>query len=64
MKTKSNKDTCPHCGTELDEEEKELNAKHGWLTCPGCHRMGCEANCMPFGRGCLCPECEANDREE
>lgn len=27
------------------------------LECPECYRPGCE-QCMPAGRGCICPDCE------
>lgn len=48
---------CPHCGAKLDGEDRELIALHGMLTCPRCGREGC-SECMPFGRGVICPECE------
>jgi hypothetical protein len=48
---------CPHCGTKLDDEDQELNLLHGPMTCPRCDREGCH-ECMPFGRGVICPECE------
>lgn len=52
------------------------NAKCGWcghdasndpngecyaykLTCPECYREGCD-ECMPSGRGVMCPDCEAH----
>ena len=31
------------------------------LTCHDCQREGCP-ECMPAGRGCICPQCE--EREE
>jgi hypothetical protein len=48
---------CGFCGHELDSEDLELFAKHGALECLSCLREGCH-ECMPMGRGCLCPECE------
>ena len=48
---------CPHCGARLDDEDRELLAKHGPVTCPQCGREGCN-ECMPFGRGVICPGCE------
>jgi hypothetical protein len=48
---------CPHCGEALDEEDREVNARHGPMTCPRCGRAGCDG-CMPFGLGVKCPECE------
>lgn len=42
--------TCEH--TPEDEGENPFILK-----CPGCSRLGCH-NCMPMGRGCICPECE------
>jgi hypothetical protein len=44
--------TCAHCG-HVEKEEDGLY----YLECPGCEREGCD-ECMPMGRGCLCPECE------
>ena len=32
-----------------------------YLECSSCGKPGCE-ECMPLGRGCACPDCEA-DRE-
>ena len=48
---------CSHCGTKLDDEDRELIARHGPMTCPRCGREGCH-ECLPFGRGVICPECE------
>ena len=48
---------CPHCGTRLDDEDRELIRLHGPMTCPQCDREGC-SECLPFGRGVICPECE------
>ena len=48
---------CPHCGTRLDDEDQELIRLHGPMTCPRCGREGC-SECLPFGRGVICPECE------
>jgi hypothetical protein len=48
---------CSHCGFPLDDEELSLVALHGPLTCPRCGRDGCH-ECMPFGRGVICPSCE------
>jgi hypothetical protein len=49
--------SCSHCGAKLDAEDLELIARHGPVTCPRCDRDGCN-ECMPFGRGVICPECE------
>ena len=49
--------SCPHCGAKLDDEDRELLARHGPVSCPRCGREGCN-ECMPFGRGVICPECE------
>jgi hypothetical protein len=49
--------TCPYCGHPLDAEEEKLVTKRGFVACPECHREGC-SECMPAGRGVLCPECE------
>ena len=38
---------CPYCGEAVNEI----------LCCPECGRDGCW-NCMPAGKGCICPECE------
>lgn len=43
---------CGHCGF-LDKSD-EIAYR---LQCPECYRDGCE-DCMPMGRGCICPECE------
>ena len=48
---------CPHCGAKLDDEDRELIALHGMLTCPRCGREGCSER-MPFGWGVICPGCE------
>lgn len=51
-------DTCGHCGF-VDHEEPPYK-----LSCPECYRDGCD-DCMPCGRGCVCPDCEdARDEEE
>jgi hypothetical protein len=49
---------CGHCEAKLDEEDLELRKSFGPLTCPECDRDGC-GQCMPSGRGLLCPECES-----
>lgn len=41
-------DCCPHCGAEPVEV---------LIQCPGCGRDGCD-ECIPGGRGVLCPDCE------
>lgn len=51
-------DTCSHCGAALDDESVELRRRFGALSCPECSREGCHL-CMPAGRDCICPECEA-----
>ena len=40
---------CDYCGYEVDTDYI--------FTCPKCDREGC-SECMPMGRGCVCPECE------
>lgn len=42
---------CPHCDNNGDHEKAYV------LQCPGCGRDGCP-ECIPAGRGCVCPECE------
>ena len=54
---------CPHCGTAFDDEDRELIARFGMVTCPECYREGCENNCMPMGRGVACPECSGEKGE-
>lgn len=49
-------ETCPYCGTTMATDEKVLS-------CPWCLREGCN-NCMPAGRGCLCPNCENTDEDK
>lgn len=46
---------CPQCG-----EKRPLSEA---MKCPRCLRDGCP-ECMPAGRGCLCPECEAGEELE
>jgi len=51
---------CAGCGAvQLQtQEDKDAGAPAGYyLECPRCYRPGCE-ECMPAGRGCLCPVCE------
>lgn len=51
---------CGHCGHQADMDGDEPFSYR--LNCPECYRDGCE-ECMPFGRGCRCPECEdSNER--
>ena len=55
---------CGYCGykeTEKDPDDGILLAYH--LVCPRCYRDGCE-ECMPLGRGCICPDCEDAVEEE
>ena len=33
------------------------------LECPECGAVGCD-DCMPVGRGCLCPACEDDEEVE
>ncbi len=56
-------ESCFFCGAIPDEEELALQAKRGRLVCPGCGRVGCY-ECMPSGRGCVCPECEEGGPQE
>lgn len=53
------KQGCPYCGEALDVEDIEV----GLLTCPECAREGC-SQCMPAGRGCICPECEKDEEDD
>lgn len=53
--------TCGHCGFTVDPDDPEPYAYR--LECPDCYREGCD-ECMPCGRGCLCPECEDANVEE
>ena len=57
-------DTCPHCaakqkGDPDDDGTMGYPKDFGgyFLECPECYRIGCD-ECMPCGRGCICPECE------
>lgn len=58
---------CEGCGAvqHQTEEDKANGDPAGYvLTCPQCYRPGCE-ECMPAGRGCICPKCEdENDMED
>jgi hypothetical protein len=54
---------CEGCGAV--QHQTEADKKNGdpagfVLECPECYRPGCE-ECMPAGRGCKCPECEAGE---
>lgn len=51
---------CPHCEEPRSDEELSLQDKYGPLICPRCEREGCY-QCMPAGRGCMCPECEQGE---
>jgi hypothetical protein len=57
---------CAHCGVECqgdpEAEPGDYPEDFGdyFLECPECYRPGCE-ECMPFGRGCVCPECEESE---
>jgi hypothetical protein len=42
--------TCLYCWHAISKEAVALR-------CPECDREGC-GECMPGGRGCICPECE------
>ena len=50
--------TCCHCGFTVEPDDPEPYVY--LLECPGCGREGC-GECIPCGRGCLCPECEDAD---
>lgn len=45
---------CPYCAEVV--EEKFV------FECPQCARVGCP-ECMPAGKGCICPECEESDND-
>lgn len=49
--------TCPNCEFKFVGDEATFFVLKGFYLCPGCERFGCD-NCLPGGRGCLCPECE------
>lgn len=56
-------DNCDYCGSRPRNQtltpgcdEKDFYV----LTCPECDRVGCP-DCMPAGRGCMCPECEERE---
>ena len=51
------REKCSYCGTFLDKEDAMLLKKRGPLICPSCMREGC-SQCMPEGRGIICPDCE------
>jgi DNA-directed RNA polymerase subunit RPC12/RpoP len=46
---------CDHCGHQVPPDSEEPYSYK--LQCPNCGRDGCE-ECMPFGRGVACPDCE------
>jgi hypothetical protein len=48
---------CDTCEVPYDAEYIEIVALFGPFICPQCEREGCP-ECMPAGRGCMCPECE------
>lgn len=50
---------CPTCEKKEDEDGELLNA----FTCPECGSPGCD-DCMPSGRGCVCPTCEEESYDE
>lgn len=50
---------CPYCGRLVKERDI--------LECPACLREGCcddQGGCMPAGRNCVCPECDAGENDE
>jgi hypothetical protein len=44
---------CAGCEKKEDEDGEQMMA----FSCPECGDPGCD-ECMPSGRGCLCPSCE------
>lgn len=57
---------CAGCGViqrQTKEEKKNKEPAGYYLKCPACTKPGCE-ECMPAGRGCVCPDCEAKDGDE
>lgn len=49
---------CVACGHDAsDDPNGECYAYQ--LECPSCGKEGCD-DCMPGGRGVVCPECEDN----
>jgi hypothetical protein len=56
-------DRCEGCGAVQIQtaEDRAAGFPAGYrLECPVCYRPGCE-ECMPAGRGCPCPDCEAGE---
>jgi hypothetical protein len=52
---------CDGCGAVQKLDLKYPDDPAGFiLECPECYRPGCE-ECMPAGRGCKCPDCEATE---
>ncbi len=59
-------EACAGCGViqrQTKEEKKKGEPAGYYLECPKCYKPGCE-ECMPAGRGCACPDCEAEDEDE
>ena len=59
-------EACAGCGViqrQTKEEKKNKEPAGYYLECPRCYKPGCE-ECMPAGRGCACPDCEAKDDDK
>ena len=52
---RNNMNTCDYCGIEVEDRYR--------FECPSCHRPGCP-ECMPAGRGVICPECEEQESND
>lgn len=46
---------CGYCDHDASKDPQDPYLYR--LTCPECGRSGCD-DCMPCGRGCVCPDCE------
>jgi len=49
--------SCGNCGAKVPKDDPNGKNFLYRLVCPECHKAGCD-ECMPEGRGCLCPECK------
>lgn len=56
-------EACAGCGAiqrQTKEEKKRKEPAGYYLECPRCYKPGCE-ECMPEGRGCICPACKEDE---
>ena len=59
-------EACEGCGAiqHQSAEDKANGDPAGYyLECPECCEVGCD-ECMPSGRGVVCPKCEESDEED